>query len=431
MRILMLTPGTGSFHCGSCLRDHDLCRALRARGHDARMVPLYLPVVLDRPDAELNGHVELGGVNMYLQQVSPAFRWIRPALGWLDRPGLLRWASTKGDMTSAAEHGAMTVSTLRGEHGRQRAEIERLVAHLRGAGETPDVVMLSNAMLLGLARRVRSALGAPIVCTLQGEQPFLDAMREPHRTDAWTELRERGAEVDAFVGVSRWYGALMAERLGLPAERLHAVPNGIDLDGFDPPAERTVDPPVVGYFARLCRDKGLETLIDAFIALRRMSGHEHVRLVAGGAALPLDLKVVAEMRARLDRAGAAGAFEFHPNVSFEQKLALLRGMTVFSAPAHYGESFGLYVAEAMAMGLPVVQPRHGGFTELVEETGGGLLCAERDPDGLALCLAQLLEDRALADELSARGRAAVHDGFTSARMAERVERILVCVIGNA
>ena len=60
MRILHLTPGTGSFHCGSCLRDNALVKALRARGHDAMMVPLYLPLVTDADDANPEQAVRVG-----------------------------------------------------------------------------------------------------------------------------------------------------------------------------------------------------------------------------------------------------------------------------------------------------------------------------------------------------------------------------------
>ena len=50
MRIIQITPGTGNFHCGHCLRDVALVKELRRRGHDAVCVPLYLPLLTEQDD---------------------------------------------------------------------------------------------------------------------------------------------------------------------------------------------------------------------------------------------------------------------------------------------------------------------------------------------------------------------------------------------
>ncbi len=86
MRILHLTPGTGSFHCGSCLRDNALVKALRARGHDAMMVPLYLPLVTDADEANPEQAVRVGGVGLFLQQKFPWFRFMPRSLASDARP---------------------------------------------------------------------------------------------------------------------------------------------------------------------------------------------------------------------------------------------------------------------------------------------------------------------------------------------------------
>ena len=254
MRIVLLTPGTGHFYCGSCLRDSTLGRGLRARGHDVLLSPLYLPFVLeDGPEESTPGEsarnngadtaVHLGGINLYLQQKLPFLRHLPRFLAErLDRPGLLRWASRKGNLTDASGLGAMTLSMLRGEEGRQVGEVEKLVGWLQSI-ERPDVVCLSNVMLVGLARRLREALGVPVVCTLQGEAPFLDSLPEPYRGRCWSTLAERARDVEAFIPVSRHYGELMAGRLGLSAERVHVVHNGIDLDGESPAEPRAAGAP--------------------------------------------------------------------------------------------------------------------------------------------------------------------------------------------
>ena len=82
MRIIHLTPGTGNFHCGSCLRDHAMVRALGKVGHEMTLVPLYLPMVTDDEKADSSAPLFLGGINMYLQQKFRFFRWTPK---WLDR----------------------------------------------------------------------------------------------------------------------------------------------------------------------------------------------------------------------------------------------------------------------------------------------------------------------------------------------------------
>ncbi|MEX0742482.1 MAG: glycosyltransferase family 4 protein, partial [Phycisphaeraceae bacterium] len=238
MRIVKLTPGTGNFYCGSCIRDNALANAMRAAGHDVMMVPMYLPHVLDEPEAAPDSPVFFGGVNVYLQEKIPLFRHTPR---WVDRlfdaPWLLRYVARFAGMTRARDLGEMTVSMLQGEHGRQNKELTKLIDWLKSQGKV-DAVCLSNAMLLGVARRIKQELGCAIICTLAGEDAFLDSLIEPYRSDAWQLLSERAAEVDAFIAVSKYYGDAMTRRMTLDAERVHVVYNGINMEGYSPAVKR-------------------------------------------------------------------------------------------------------------------------------------------------------------------------------------------------
>jgi len=429
MRITLLTPGTGHFYCGSCLRDSALARSLHERGHDVQIVPLYLPFVLE--DHGLPEQpIRMGGINMYLQQKLPVLRhaphWLA---GLLDAPGLLRWASTKSDMTDAEGLGALTLSMLKGEEGRQSRELEKLVAALSD-GARPDVVCLSNVLLAGLVRRLKQDLGAPVLCTLQGEAPFLDALPGKYSAECWSVLAERARDIDGFVPVSRYYGDLMRERLGLDDSRVHVVHNGIDLaDLRESPAPQP-GVPTIGYMARMCPDKGLPTLVDAFVELKRRGSIGGLRLRAAGVLLRADEAPLRELERRLEAAGFRGDAEFRPNVERREKLELLRSLSVFSVPATYGESFGLYLLEALALGVPVVQPRHGAFPEILDATGGGVLCEPDDPVSLADGLEQLLLDPERARAMGARARAVVLERFGVERMAREVEDVCRMVASN-
>ncbi len=431
MRIIQLTPGTGSFYCGTCVRDNALVTELRRLGHDALLVPLYLPPILDEAPATGGAPILFGGLNAYLQQKVPLFR---RTPRWVDRlfdaPGLLRAVGRRAGsgLTSARELGEMTLSTLRGEDGNQVKELERLVDWLRTDGK-PDVVCLSNALLLGLVRRIREGTGARVVCTLQGEDSYLDHLPEPWGRQAWDTLAARARDVDAYVAISRYYGELMTERARLPRERVHVVHCGINLEGYgDPPSLPA--PPVLGYLARLSRLKGLATLVDAYVLLRRRGRVPDLRLRVAGTMTAGDEPFVAEMKAHLAKQGLGGDAEFFPNLDRDQKIAFLQSLTVFSVPTTYGESFGLYLLEAMAAGVPVVQPRHAAFPEVVAATGGGVLCEPDDPDSLADQLEALLLDPARARDLGAAGRLSVLQQFSATAMARGVLEVFGKAIGS-
>lgn len=424
MRIFQLTAGTGRFYCGTCLRDNALVLALRRLGHDVVMVPLYLPMHVGPVDASGGAPVYFGGINTYLQQFSGFFRALPR---WLDRAldtrAVLGLAARKAGMTDPADLGELTISMLRGKDGHQRKEVERLCRHLESI-EKPDVICLSNALLAGLARPLRERLGVPVVCTLQGEDGFLDAMPEPDRSDAWAVLAAAAAHVDAFVAVSRYHGDVMSARLGLETPRVHVVRNGIEVGDI---AHRSAAPkvPTIGYLARMCHDKGLHVLVDAYIALREEwpSDLEAPQLEIGGVMNGIDVPYVEALRHRLDAAGLSAEVRFRPNLTHEEKLAFFANLTVFSVPAVYSESFGLYALEAMAAGVPVVLPRHAALTELVEATGGGRLFAAADPLDLAATLRELLENPATAERLGLQARASAQADYHADRMAAEVARV--------
>jgi glycosyltransferase involved in cell wall biosynthesis len=421
MRIIQITPGTGTFYCGSCLRDHALVGELQARGHAVTMVPMYLPLVLDgqpSPDSPLF----FGGINVYLQQKSALFRKL-PA--WADKifdhQALLRLASKNAGMTKPRDLGELCLSTLRGEEGKQVKEIAKLVDWLL---EQPpaDLIVLSNAMLAGLARSLKSALKLPVVCTLQGEDSFLDSLPPELAEASWATLRERMADVDAVVAVSQYYGNVMAKRLALPTEKLHVAHNGIAMDDV---VFRTSlpDPPVIGYLAAMCRGKGLDILADAFIRLKADDRIPGLQLRVIGTVTKADKPYLAEIAKKLKEAGVLDAVSFHRNVSREEKQRLLSTLSVLSVPADYGEAFGLYVLESLAAGVPVVQPNHAAFPELLSATGGGRLCEHRNPEDLARVLGDLLVDPEALVALGNTGRKAVEAQFTAQAMATRVEAV--------
>ncbi|MGO8677584.1 MAG: glycosyltransferase family 4 protein [Limisphaerales bacterium] len=428
MNIIQLTPGAGPMYCGNCLRDNGLVTALLQMGHQATLVPLYLPLTLDEADQSAGVPVFMGGINVYLDQ---KFALFRAAPSWLRRRlasrRLLKWAAGRAASTRPEKLGDLTLSMLRGEEGFQGRELDDLSGWIQSQPK-PDALCLSNALLIGLARRLKRDLGAPVVCMLQGEDGFLDSLPEPFRDLCWQTLAQRVRDADVLVAPSRHFARLMSGRLGLAPGQVKVVYNGIKLhevaNGSSTPAEGRNGTPVLGFFSRMCPEKGLDLLVEAYVLLRKRGQLKGLRLKIGGSCGPRDAPLVETLRGRLRSAGLEDEAEFCPNLSLTDKLAFLRSLSVFSVPARCEEAFGLYVIEALAAGVPVVQPRSGAFPELIEATGGGVLCKPGDPESLAEAVEGLLlaPDRARA--LGEHGRKAVIERFSARRMAEGMLEVI-------
>jgi glycosyltransferase involved in cell wall biosynthesis len=393
------------------MRDSALVQALLRADVDAVMVPMYLPMFTDGDPVQDHTPVFFGGINVWLQQ---QFSLFRKTPRWLDRlfdsKWMLKRAAKMEGTTSAAGLGAMTLSMLEGTAGNQRKEVARLVEWL-SEHEKPDVVHISNALLIGLAAEIKAALDVPVICSLQDEDGWLDAIDAPYDQRCWDAIRARVGDVDRFVAVSDWFADRMSKRLSIPREKMDVVHIGIDLTGFES-ASLDFDPPVLGYLSRMNTAQGLDRLVDAFIELKNVPGLENMKLCATGGLVGDDRKCVAKLQKRLAKLGLAKDAEFMEDFSREQRLAFLKSLSVLCVPVEQGEAFGTYIIEALAAGVPVVQPNAGAFPELIAATGGGLIY-----DDLVASLRELLTQPDLARKLGCAGREAVVQHFSVETMA--------------
>jgi glycosyltransferase involved in cell wall biosynthesis len=425
MRIASITAGAAGMFCGSCMRDNTLAAALNALGHDTLLLPTYTPIRTDEPNVSLN-QVFFGGINVYLQQKSRLFRrspW------WFDRllnfPRLLKWASRLGVSIKPEDLGQLTISMLEGRLGNQHKELMKL-AHWLQRDWRPDVVLLTNVLLSGIIPMLKEQLKVPIAATLQGDDIFLEALPESFRNRAIELIRSNCAAVDGYIATCRYYADFMAGYLGLPRDRVHVVYPGINLAGFDAasvlrPANKI---PVIGYFARIAPEKGLHLLAEAFIRLRSQPEAPPARLHFSGWLGEHNRSYLEGIQAKLASAGLANDVERVESPTLADKVRFLSQLDLLSVPTPYREPKGLYVLEALALGVPVVQPRHGSFPELIEQTGGGLLVNPDDPADLADGLLRLLKDGGLRHDLGRRGMEAVRERFTAECMARGTLQIL-------
>jgi glycosyltransferase involved in cell wall biosynthesis len=421
MRLLYLTAGAAEMYCGSCLRDNALAATLLARGHDVVLAPVYTPTTTDETNVS-GSKVFFGGVSVFLEQHVPLFRHTPAVLDRLwDSSAVLRLASKRQIKVDPRVLGEMTVSMLRGTEGHQRKEIAKMLRWIERE-PTFDVVNLPFALLISLAKPFRRALDVPIVCTLQGEDLFLDNLQEPWRSQAIDLIRAAIDDVDLFIAVSDYYADFMPRYLGIPRAKIRAVPIGISMEGHGPPPARTTPPYTVGYFARVAPEKGLHVLADAYRLLRRKPDVPPTRLLAAGYLLEEHREYFRGVQRKLSEWGLDGEFTYAGAPDRPGKIALIRQMDVFSMPATYDEPKGMSLLEAMANGVPVVQPRRGSFPEIVERTGGGVLVPPDDSQALADALFELLTDRARAAALGRAGAAGVRTHYTAERMAAAAER---------
>jgi len=432
MRILSITAGAAGMYCGSCSRDNALAVELIARGHEVTLLPLYTPTNPDEPNVSRH-RVLFGGISIYLQQHVPLFRRTPRFLDRLwDSPALIRAVSGRSISTDPKLLGDLTISMLEGDRGVLRKEFDKLLDWLAGE-PPPDVVNLPNSLLIGLARPLREALKRPVCCTLQGEDLFLDGLIEPYRGRAIELIRHQVGEVDRFVAVSHYYVATMARLLGIGEERIDVVPLGINLAGYEQ-RQPNGGEFTVGYFARIAPEKGLHLLAEAYPRFRRRTAGARVRLAAAGYLSRAHHEYLADIKGRLERAGVGGEFTYHGAVDRPGKLAFLRTLDVMSVPAPCDEPKGVFVLEAMASGVPVVQPRRGAFPEMIEKTGGGLLVPPDDADALADGLYSLWKEPERARALGERGFHGVREHFSVQRSADKqlavYERLVSAAAGG-
>ena len=316
--------------------------------------------------------------------------------------------------------GELTVSMLKGERGFQKKEIEKMLDWLKTEA-APDVVSIPYTLLISLAEPIKRALGRPVCCTLQGEDLFLEGLREPYRSDALELIRNNIKHVDAFFAVSEYYADFMAGYLGIPAEKIHVIPLGINLDGYGKRQTQSSESFTVGYFARIGPEKGLHILVEAYKKMRKEV--PAARLEVAGYMAPEHHKYLRDCEQKLAAAGLGDEFNYRGVLDRAGKIQFLQTLDVLSVPATYAEPKGIFLLEAMACGVPVVQPEHGAFPEIISKTGGGILVEPDNSESVARGLLHLYHDPSLRAKLGDSGFDGVREHYSAARMADRAEEV--------
>ena len=425
-----IIPGSGgSFYCGNCLRDSKYVEALRKSDHMVVKLPMYLPLFADEHDLSREIPVFYGAISIYLKQLFPVFR---KAPGWVDRAlnskPMLKLASKFAGSTRAKGLEEMTVSMLLGEEGQQKQELQKMVDWIV-ENCNPDVIHLSNALLLGLAQQLSQRLNVPVISSLQDEDVWVDVMKPSARETVWKLMSRKAEHVSAFISVSDYYAGVMKDKMELPKEKLESVHIGVDPADyvFRPVKEKKRN---IGFVSRMCHGNGLDILVDAFILLKQKEGFDDVQMVLTGGSTGDDRKYLHEIRKQIRDAGLHNQVEFHEEFEEEGMREFMEKVMVVSVPVRNGEAFGIYLLECMASGVPVLQPDLGAFPEIVKLAEGGVIYDNNTPEELAASLEKLLSDPGELDRLSRKGREGVEKHFHIDIQAERMVKVYAKAISG-
>ncbi len=417
-------------YCGSCIRDNSLAAGLGELGWDVTLLPLYTPIRVDEEDHSVD-QIFFGGINVYLQQKIPLFRYLPSQLDrWLDNPKLIRRVASKAMSISASELGAMTLSMVKGEHGYQRKEVKRLVQWLKEWAK-PDLICLTNLLVGGSIPALKRELGVPVLVTLQGDDVFLDELEEPWRAQVLDQMKELASQADGFISFSAHYQKYMSGILDLPDEKFFLTPLGIEVDEFDSvfhAQKNRIKGSVIGYFARLAPEKGLDLIVDAFIHLAKED--PNVRLHVGGWLSEKDRAYYETQKRKIGAAGFENRFAHVESPDGEGKLKFLSEIDVFCVPTRFVEPKGIYVLEAMACGLPIVAPDAGVFSEVISASDGGVLCQPDNVEDLCRQLSAVIQDTEGSAKMGNRGRAWVSAFADQHAMAKATAKVFEQVLAE-
>ncbi|MBI1314163.1 glycosyltransferase [bacterium] len=422
MHIAIVTAGGAGMFCGSCMHDNTWARALRDTGHEVTLIPTYTPIRVDEENLS-SQRVFFGGINVYLEYHSRLWRRLpRWMTRWVDHPKLISLATRFAVSNDAGELGELTLAMLDGESGPQAQDVEELATFI-GRELKPDVVCFSNALLAGAVRRLRGTFDGPILCVLQGDDIFIESLSPAFRSRVISKLTERAADFDGFVVHSDYYRDHMAKLLSLSATRFRSIPLGISFDGHvGEPRVAASEPFRIGYFARVCPEKGLHLLVDAVKQLRRQHPALAVELVAGGFLGTRDATYFEQVQRDAAPLGESFRWAGSPP-DHESKVDLLCSLDVLCVPTVYREPKGLYALEALANGVPVVLPAHGAFPQMIDSTGGGLLFDPQRPAELTSLLARLIMEPQTRVALARAGYQGVRNAYSLTAMTDVTLRI--------
>jgi glycosyltransferase involved in cell wall biosynthesis len=424
MKIAFLVTGSGgSFYCSNCYRDMLYFRAVKmAQGVTASAIPLYLPPEKIYSESGFDPNVFFGAISLYIREKVHFLEQMPSFMDkLLDSPPLLKFAAKRAGTTRTEGLEDITLNMINGDHTSREKEVERLVKYLVSTGK-PDVIHLSNALIIGLARQIKKLLDVKIVCSLQNEDDWINEMAEPFQSQAWKMIADESVNIDGFISPSRYYKDFFVEKTGVSGKNIFMVPSGIDLQAVSE-TTKTNPEPAIGFFSRISFHNGFDKLADAFIALKKMKEFREITLHVCGGYTSDDKPFIKEQIKKIRESGFKSSVKIYPEFIGSSKQNFLNSIDILSVPVRKYDAYGLYILESNAAGIPVVLPATGAFPEILEMTGGGVLYSPDSVDALVQNLIKLLSDKPGLKELGRLGKNAVNEKLSFEMMAAGLKHV--------
>jgi glycosyltransferase involved in cell wall biosynthesis len=424
MKIVYLITGSGgSFYCGNCYRDMIYLRAIRkVPGIAASAIPLYLPPETTNIESGLDKHVFFGAISMYLREKVPLLKNMPVFLDKLfDSAPMLKMAAKRAGTTRTEGLEDMTLNMIKGENAFPEKELQRLADYLCKDGK-PDIIHLSNALIIGLAHQLKKKMDVKIVCSLLNEDDWINEMAEPYQSNAWKLISKEAHNVDGFLSPSKYYKDFFISKTGISGDNFHVIPLGLD------PAdllsiEKHNSWPAIGYYCRINSHNGFDKLVDAFIKLKSENSLPGLTLHVSGGYTGDDKPFIDKQLRKVRAAGFKDFVRIYSEFQGNIKQDFFSNIDVMSVPVRKHDGYGLYLLEANAAGIPVVQPETGAFPEIIEKTGGGITYFPDNVNELSASLMKLLLDNELRARLSVVGRENVLKELSLNKMSEGLAKV--------
>lgn len=407
-------------------------RAIRkVPGITASAIPLYLPP--DKTTSEESGfdkNVFFGAISMYLRE-KVIFLKNMPAVldKFFDSKLFLKFAAKQAGTTSTEGYEELTINMIEGDNAFRKNEVDRLVKYLLRDGK-PDIIHLSNALILGIARQLKKRIDVKVVCSLLNEDDWIDDMAEPFRSRAWKMIAKEAGYVDVFVTPSNYYKDLFISKTGIKGDNVMVVPLG-----FDPEKENITrterEPSAIGYFSRANSYNGFDKLVDAFIELKEKDLIPGLTLNVCGGFTGADKPFVSAQIKKIREHKLEKSVKIYPEFQGDKKAEFFHDVDIISVPVRKYDGYGLYILEANAAGIPAVQPATGAFPEIIKRTGGGILYTPDTVSELAENLFKLLKNKELISKLGTEGSKMVRKELSLGKMASGLSEVYKKAINNA
>jgi glycosyltransferase involved in cell wall biosynthesis len=258
---------------------------------------------------------------------------------------------------------------LKGEDGRQTGELDAMLKWI-APNIKPDVIHISTALLSGMAKRLKRLFNVPVISFFQDEDTWIDAMDANSKEDAWDIIEKKAADIDAFVFPSEFYRKKMTSRIGIPEHKQHVVYNGLDPSLYERSKHPASGKFIVGFLSRICRENGLEFLVDAFIEMKKENMMDNVELAITGGHTGNDMLYMKLIARKIKNNKLESKIRFIEKFDLNSRRRFFNDIDLLSVPG-CGHAFGLYQVEAFFSGVPVMQPDCGAFREIIDLTKAG------------------------------------------------------------